>query len=150
MQRAMKCVASALIAVIWSTVAGAVNYVEVFASRSDNPANPAQAFVAEVELELVDETNVTAVSVMAGSTPLTLEQDFGGGTRWFGEVEYTNLDALRTGLDGTWTITITASPSSTSTFTFSALSLSDADFFATPSGLIPANGATDVPANQVF
>ncbi len=65
-------------------------------------------------------------------------------------MEYTNLDTLRTELDGTWTITITATPSSTSTFTFSALSLSDGDFFATPTDLVPAHGATDVPANQIF
>ncbi len=148
MKRAMKCSVIAAFAMLWSTLAGADNYVEVFTARSDNPSNPTQAFVAEVEIELADLTDVTAVSVMAGSTPLTLEEI--GDGRWSAEVEYTNLDALRTGLDGTWTITITATPSSTSTFAFSALSLSDADYFATPTGLNPAHGAIDVPANQSF
>ncbi len=80
MNRTMKCVASALIAVIWSTLAGAANYVEVFTSRVDNPNNPSLAFSMEVDIELADLTNVTAVSVMAGSTPLTLEQD--GDSFW--------------------------------------------------------------------
>lgn len=124
--------------------ASAVNYVEVFLDREDVASDPSRAFLAEVIVALEDETGVTGVSVTAGATPLTLEQHSPGGSEWSGELGYTSLADLKAALDGTWTLTVSGSSASTSTFTLLASTLADSDFFATPTGLMPVHGSTDV------
>ena len=123
----------------------AVNSAIVNLSRLDDFVFPAAEFAMDMSVEL-DGGGVLAVTAQAGSLALTFEE-FPGSGEWeqIEEITFSNLAALQSTLDGTWTVTIVGGTSaSTSTFTLDAAALVDGNFFATPTNLSPANGATGV------
>ena len=72
------CIAALVIALLWPSAAGADNYVILFTARADNPDNPSQQFVMEIEVVLddIDPADVSGVGVEVnnGLTSLTLER----------------------------------------------------------------------------
>ncbi len=132
--------------------AWAVNSVLVSLTRVDDFLFPAPAFEMDMSVEL-DGAGVTAVTVQAGSLALTFEEFPPGSGEWeqIEEITFSNLAALQSALDGTWTLMIAGGTSaSMSTFTLDAAALMDGNFFPTPTNLSPANGATSVSATTLL
>ncbi len=126
--------------------AWAVNSAIVNLSRLDDFVFPAAEFAMDMSVEL-DGGGVMAVTAEAGSLALTFEEFPPGSGEWeqIEEITFSNLAALQSTLDGTWTVTIVGGTSaSTSTFTLDAAALVDGNFFPTPTNLSPANGAINV------
>ncbi len=126
------------------------SYILVVAERIDDVFSPGSGFQLSVEVVLADATasDLTAVSAAFGSSVLDLEEDEVG--RWQEDQNYADFAALESDVSGTWTVTLTGGAlASTSSFDFDTTSLSDADFFPTPTNLSPANGATGVAADVV-
>jgi hypothetical protein len=140
------CLAVALAFAGMAVSAGAQNTMLVVPTRADDTFTPAAAFLLGVEVILGDAAavDVTAVTVAFGSTLLDLETESEVG-EWEAEPDFASFAAMKSEITGTWTITIVGGTlASTTTFTFTTTSLDDGDFFATPTDLSPADGATGV------
>jgi hypothetical protein len=141
---AIRTLAALAIAFAPASIASAANSVFLDLSRIDDFASPAAQFLMEVNVNL-DLAGVTGVTVQTGSLSLLLEEfPFGSGEWEVNETLFTDLAALRSALDGIWTVTIVGTSPSTSTFTLNAATLVDNDFFPTATNLLPADGATNV------
>ncbi len=128
----------------------AVNYVELDMQRSDNAGRPG-AFDMDIFVRLEAEIGVTGVTVTTGGGSVwPLENDFDTPSEWsYAEVK-ASVAAIVAETNGTWTIDIFGSSPSTTTFTVNTSGYVDGDFYPTPTGLSPANGATDVPVDTLF
>ena len=125
-----------------------MNFVEEIITRVDDFLFPNDAFLIEIFVNLQDEAGVTGMSVMAGSTQVTLTSD--GGPEWDDELPFTSFASMTAGLNGTWTITVQGSSPSTSAFTLNANALMDSNFFQTPTNVMPANGSTGVATDATL
>ncbi len=149
MQRAFRGFACLLAALMWASAAHALNKVEILTFRVSSAESPAGWF-AEVFINLLDESGVTDVALDIDGTPVALSQEFPGDSEWEAELEYANLSAMTTALDGVWTIAITSDAPSVSTFTFNATNLGDGDYLQAATNLSPAEGATDVAPGSLL
>jgi hypothetical protein len=152
------CILALGIALLWSSAAGAANYVILFTARGAFSGSPSEQFVMDMEVVLddIDPADVSGVGVEVdnGLTSLTLERFFAGSTEWEAEVEYADFNSMKAAFDGTWTITISGTAASTSTFTMDTATtmpeLQDSDYFPVPTNLVPAEGATNVTLDTNF
>jgi hypothetical protein len=135
----MPCVASELVA---------TNSAAVVISRLDDFLYPEAEFGVEFELGL-GGGGVTAVTVTVGGTEYDLE-DWDGSWENDDDIVFADLAAMQTALDGVWTIETFGSSPGTSTFTLNAATLTDDDFFPTPTNLSPANGEVGVDPGTSF
>jgi hypothetical protein len=135
----MPCVASELVA---------TNSAAVVISRLDDFLYPEAEFGVEFELGL-GGGGVTAVTVTVGGTEYDLE-DWDGSWENDDDIVFADLAAMQTALDGVWTIETFGSSPGTSTFTLYAATLTDDDFFPTPTNLSPANGEVGVDPGTSF
>lgn len=118
--------------------------------RSDDFWNPSAQFQASFEVDLSSVTGVTGVTVSFGSSAYPLVSYDAGQWENNTDIPFANLDAMKTALNGTWTIDIAGTSPSISTFTLTTTGLVDGDFFATATNLSPANGATGVSADTAI
>ena len=125
------------------------NFINLPITRVDDALFPSTAFLANIDVNIPDESGVTGVSVTLGGGTVSVLEHIGGG-EWFGEEPFTSLAAAKTGVNGTWTVEITGTTPSTSTFTLDVTSAVDGDFFATPTLTNPTHGASAVPSNTIF
>ncbi len=132
-----------------SPIPGPSNYVNLYVLRVDDVCCPLDEFFFGIDVVVPGVAGVSDVAVVTGDgTVLGLSDD--GGGAWSDELSFPDFAAMKMVLDGTWTIIITAASSSTSTFMLNAAQLVDKDVFATATRVVPANGATGVPADVVF
>ena len=120
----------------------AADSAAVVISRLDDFLYPAAEFGVEFELEL-GGGGATVVTLTVGDTEYDLEE--WGGSWESDEIVFADLATMQTALNGVWTIEVVGGSSAgESTFTLNAASLTDDDFFPTPTNLSPANGAVGV------
>jgi hypothetical protein len=123
----------------------------VVAERADDVFTPASEFLLGVNVILDDAAaaDLTSITAAFGGTVLPLvQEDFG---EWEGETEYADFAALEAAIGGIWTVTLAGGAlASTNTFMFDTSSLTDADFFATPTNLSSGDGETGVAADVVL
>jgi len=123
----------------------------VVAERADDVFAPAAEFLLGVNviLDYAAAADLTSVTAAFGGMLLPLvQEDFG---EWEGEAEFADFAALEAAIDGIWTVTLAGGAlASTNTFTFDTSSLTDADFFATPTNLSPGDGETGVAPDVVL
>ncbi len=103
------------------------------------------AVFIEIEIDAPGVTGV-AVSMGTGSRPTNLELSPDEIWEDTDDMVFPSLAALKTAVNGTWTIEVTGADASTSSFTVNANGLVDGDFPPTATGLSPADGATGVSA----
>lgn len=150
MHRTAACTLAALaMALVPVSSASAVNSILLALSRVDDFLFPAAQFSMYISVDL-DLVGVTEVMVQAGSLSVPLEGSPFGSGAWEEEVQFSDLTALQSTLDGTWTVTIAGPSPSTSTFSLNAASLVDGDFFPTATNLSPADGATNVATTPLL
>ena len=131
---------SLLISIVPASVASAENSILLAMFRFDS-SETSNTIFAELSLALDNSDQISTVTLSIDSTDYPVPFDFDG---WELELEFLDLSAAKTTLDGLWTITIVGTTSSVSTFTFFAESLQESDFYAVPANLSPAEGAEGV------
>lgn len=127
------------------------NYILIVAERSDDVFTPGAEFLLSVEvvLENAAGADLTSVSAGFGGTVLDLTEDEVG--RWEAGTDFADFAALESEISGAWTVTLVGGAlASTNSFDFDTTTLSDADFFPTPTNVSPGNGATGVAPDVVF
>lgn len=133
--------------VYFSPFAASASSIFFDLDRIDDFVFPDSEFAVFIEVE-IDEPGVTDVTVTMGTLPVLME--LSPDEIWEGadDTVFQSLAALKTAVNGTWTIVITGGDdASTSSFTVNANGLVDGDFPPTATGLSPADGATGVSAN---
>ena len=132
-----------------SPAPGPSNYVDLFVTRADDTDCPLCQFYFSINVVIPGVAGVSGVMIETGDGQVLAPGDDGGGI-WSEDLSFLDFDAMKPVLEGTWTVMITGASPSTSTFAFNAAGLSVGDFFATPTGVVPANGSTGVHANVDF
>ncbi len=126
----------------------ASNYVSLALLRIDKPDNPAP-FMVIFEVILQAETGVTGVSVFTpNATNLILYTD--GDFAWNARLSLPDFASVIAATNGAFYVIITGDSVSITEFTVDTSGVLDSDIYPTPSGLTPAHGATDVPANTLL
>ena len=116
-------------------------FIEMSIVRTDDPISPSAEFAVEFSVQVsdIDVTSVT-LSTPQAAFPLML-----AGALWENAFEYTTLAAMKTALEGPFTVSVVGGPrASVETFDFDASSLSDGDFFQAPTIVNPLTGASGV------
>ena len=114
--------------------------------RIDDFVFPTDEFAVFIEIE-IDAPDVTDVTVTMGTLSIPMELSPDGIWEDADDTVFPSLAALKTAVNGTWTIVVTGgADASTSSFTVNANGLEDGDFPPTTTGLSPADGATGVSA----
>ena len=129
-----------------SAAARADNFMNLILTRTDDFQSPGTLFSMNVDVELPDVAGVSGIDIStAGGGLFSLQP--GGPTAWHTQAGYADLPTMSTALDGAWTITISGDTPSSSSFSLDGSSLQQSEFFQTATGLSPASGAINVPAN---
>ncbi len=124
--------------------------MELFLTHTDDYLYPSANYSTGFDFDLSDVAGVTGVTVSFGSSVHELESWDEGTWGNDDDITFTNLAAMKSALGGTWTIDIAGDSPSSSSFMLTIAGLGEGDFFATPTGLSPAHGATDVPADTAI
>ncbi|MEM7228348.1 MAG: hypothetical protein AAF432_05965 [Planctomycetota bacterium] len=125
--------------------AGLNNTIEIGITRADDVLFADAEFLAFIDINVAGVPGVTEVQIAANGVPLFVEDD--GDGLWVWEDGFDSLAALKTAMNGTWIIGVVGLESSVTTMFFDANSLTDGDFYGTPTIVSPLPGSTgDSPA----
>ncbi len=136
--------------VYFSPFAASASSIFFDLDRIDDFVFPTDEFAVFIEVE-IDAPGVTDVAVTMGTLSIPMELSPDGIWEDANDTVFPSLAALKTAVNGTWTIAVTGgADASTSSFTVNANGLVDGDFPPPITGLSPANGATGVSANALL
>jgi hypothetical protein len=126
-------------------------FVELALVRVDDAFFPSSGFLLDIGVA-PDVPGVTAVTVAAGALGALgyvwgLENE--GGPIWDSEQSFTDLNDVKSRLDGSWTITVSGTTPSVTSFSFDAASFMESTFFQTPTIVSPTHMQT-VSATPMF
>ncbi len=131
--------------------AATTNYMELTATRVDDQTMPYTGFRGHIEVVLGNETDVSSVTVATPGGLVPLIDVSGNGTNWVQKMYVPDLATFTSATSGAWMVTVNQGAStSTLNFTLNTSELTDADFYPTPTGLSPGQGATGVPGGATL